>query len=371
MANKYVEPLLEESVYADVFDHLAHYSLKLTNSNTKGAIRVDKAYAKAVPYAALCSALAHGADVLTDYFRGAADAKAFKHLRFALSPISMANVEEAARSSTDAPPTKIKKEAEDLKYRHEAKLHFAPVLEIYNKRSLAAEVIGVPELNARLPQLLIPKGGDYLSVTPSASSSFGLHLHEIKKSVARNTRSATRSIGGANTQNIGGLTYTLHSAVIAPSPREDQGLRKAIAMLNRGVNYSIPKGPYTDYLGWRESLIHQKKTLDHDRRTKDQDQAMALNLLLPYLSALRAARKEIDALEQDIEHVVAQASQSEHRRASSNIISRKAVTKDDIAALASHICTRIATFGEDRKIGWDEHDRKHFGKLFAEKLNEL
>jgi hypothetical protein len=371
MENKLIEPPLADEVYLKVFNNLAHFSLKLVNSNTKGAIRVDGSYKKDLPYLALCTAQNSGIEVRMDYFKGALDAKAFKHLGLSLLEITEVDVNQAkeAMGSSIGPQSEQKalKDAHTkAEHNLEARMHYSRASELFKELSLSPGVLDVEALNPRITQLLVPKDGDYVSLSPIPSSGFGQYVGEVRRKTYDSNLSAFRSIGGANSQNIGGLVYHLRSPVFLSAPAENAALRAAMSLLHKGVAYRVPHRKFQEYLDWRGNVLSAGKYFDHDRRTKDRDSAFAKSLASDFLSLLELKSRDLTPLLDTID-VSLITPHSEYHSALIHFVVGGKLSRGQSLCIGTHVCDRIAQYKIDEKsLAWDEYDRKTFSKIIGD-----
>lgn len=371
MENKLIESPLADEAYLKVFENLAHFSLKLVNSNTKGAIRVDGSYKKDMPYLALCTAQNSGIAVRMDYFKGAADAKAFKHLGLSLLEITEVDVNHAKEALDSS--TGPKSEQKTLKDAHtkaehnlEARVHYARASELFNELELPANVLDVASLNPRITQLLVPKDGDYVSLSPIPSAGFGQYVGKVRRETFDSNLAAFRSIGGANSQNIGGLVYHLRSPVFLSAPAENSELRAAMSLLHKGIPYRVPHRKFQEYLDWRAKVLSGEKYFDHDRRTKDRDIAFAKSLAYDFLSYLELKKSDLAPLIDTID-VSLISPKSEYHSALVQFVCGGKLSRAQGLCIGIHVCDRISQYTiDDKSLAWDEYDRKTFSKIIGE-----
>ncbi len=375
MSNKYIEPMLEDIVYERVFGNLAHFSFKLMNTNAKGAIRIDENNVSKNLYACVETSISHGNTIAKDYFKGAGEAKAFKHLRLARAVIderliSELNEKSVVRQSKPltAEQKKAKNKAKDLQLRREAKLHFAPVLTIYDKADSSFHLFEEEKLNPRLTQILLPKDGQYVSVTPIASSGFGLHIANRRREKKLSLKSAQRSVGGANSQNVGGLTYYITEPLVTGCPKENKRLKEVLAIFYKGVPFRYSKSDFNDFIDWKAQKAASGESVNKNRKYIEKQEMFIRKILSPLVKSINAAQNILA----EHEHLLSgKSGGSENQFIPTDFLASHEFRRKNIKEISLKIIGKlnIQKDSKGRSLGFDVTELNRLSKIIGEKIN--
>lgn len=242
-----------ESVYAENARRLVHHSWKVSNSNaTAGGVRLSKFSALSLPYVSARTLVAVDVSLVLDYMANAGKtAKVIKQMR---------SVERADEFSKKAPASEV-----------------AAVRRVLDLIGSGFEE-GADFVDARLRQLLLPKAGSYVSVSPITSSGLcslffdsdaGLlarHEEELarqRKAALGDVTSLSRrrlnriqlGIGGSNPQNVGSLVRTMQRPLFVPGPQTKQSARSAFAIYYKGIELRAPVDLLLQYESMRKPII--------------------------------------------------------------------------------------------------------------------
>ena len=207
----------EDEYYADYFSKLVMFSSKGTNSNARElGIRLEQSDGVNAPYLSVRTMLQAGYSVDLDYSVNAGKAAtAFKHLQVA-----------KGRKKNEAMdrPEKIKK--------------------IYSDVTQSRLEIGTESIDDRLAQVLVPKDGRYISLTPLFSSGLASQLSdEISKLPEGHFVSRARiDKGGSRPNNIGGLIFKTNRPMFFQAPSENPEVKRAYRVFHNGIPlYSVDR----------------------------------------------------------------------------------------------------------------------------------
>lgn len=372
MVNKLIESLLDTQVYNEVFDTLAHFNCKLTNSNARGSIRVAKEYSKPLPYACVASAHAASVDIPLDYTRGAKDAKAFKHLQHARREIDidhLKKLESSVLSSTNK-KTKAKDSAslKDLQERNEAKVHFAKVGEIYQAIPDQTRHRDLDAIDPRMPQILLPKNGEYIAVTPIASSGFSVHVNKLSRGLG--LKQAHRSIGGKNSQNVGGLVYAITKGIVTSAPSEDTSIARLYRLVYKGPRYKVPPHIFKEYIAWRASIRDQGLSMEHNAKIKEADRRFVIRLAVPFFQFLRECREFFLEHKEQLPDIATEPLKEFHAACLHYCLTHT-MNRDSCKAIAEEIIWEISRYKHyetKAQVSWTQSEILRFIKIVAEAL---
>lgn len=207
--------------YRELADHLAHFSLKTTNTNAPaGGVRVSAAEALDLPYVSVRTLLACGREVPVDYIGNAA--------QFARIASQVNGFERGS-----ARPPSLDEERS--------------ITEAMDGVRTTSRAFGLTPVAVRVRQLLIenadaPSG--YVAVTPMNSAGLGALIRD--EFVARNKSRKDQGLpqlkvgnllwGGSNPQNIGGRVRDMQRALYFAPPRSNASYRRALAIHYRGIS---------------------------------------------------------------------------------------------------------------------------------------
>jgi len=374
MTSKFIEDILPPEKYREVFNTMAHFAMKLSNTNAAGAIRIDQTYAKTIPYAAVCTSLAHGKDIPTDYTRGAGDAKAAKHLRWATSTATAKDAQQFEAQSENASNKTEKKrfsvDAQNIRDIIAVKPYYASVKTLYEQADHHYAIINGEKISPRLTQLLLPKQDGYIAVTPLASAGYGCCFSQEIKKHDRWLSRVKRSLGGANPQNIGGLVYWLTKPLLMSAPHENAETKRIYQALYKSIPYVVPRTIFEQYAQWRKKIIVSKMSFEHNARIKRIDLSYALKLSDHHFKQLRIMRDEFDNIRDQLPEHIPEPETDSHR-AVARFLLGETLSRDDRDALGLYIATKIARFEmtDSIKIGWDNADISHFGRKIGESFH--
>lgn len=389
MKNPFVENLLGDERYEQAFNDSVHYSYKLTNSNVSGGVRVSSDYLLNIPYGCVGSAQFHDAKIRTDYYKSAVEGKPFKHLRLSLSSVTEEKIEELrAKVSTKSELESSKENFEKSKSKKsrkrsqkaspdqndlrkledefEAKKYYASVKEIYEGRDKSFRHFGKESIDARMPQVLIKKDDDYVSLSPISSAGYGEFLNLYIEEQGYWYNRADRSLGGSKDNNVGSLVFYLKRPIILSSPRNNKYLKDLYRIKYKGVQYEVPTDAFKEYLKWRRLIIGKGYSFEHDQRTKEGNIKFVNRLITGYLDKLRFCRKNLDrheGLSVDLS-----SADSEYHRAILKFVTRQLLDVEDLNAISSMVVHKISEYSLDGAgVNWSANETKKFKKVIEGK----
>jgi hypothetical protein len=240
-----------EDVYEATASRLVHHSWKVSNSNAAGGgVRLSASDALRLPYVSARTLLAAGVTLDLDYIADAKNGKIVKQMRA---------VQRASELSNKAPTSDSK-----------------AIKRVLGKVDSAFED-GTDLVDARLRQILLPKSGSYVSVTPITSSGvcaflfdkddglvtrhnklLSLDGNSDQEGASKSRRRLNRAhlgIGGSNPQNIGALVRSMQRPLFVPGPAGEQSARVAFAIYYKGVELKAPRDLLLQYEAQRTPII--------------------------------------------------------------------------------------------------------------------
>lgn len=389
MKNPFVENLLGDERYEQAFNDSVHYSYKLTNSNVSGGVRVSNDYLLNIPYGCVASAQFHDAKIRTDYYKSAVEGKPFKHLRLSLSSVTEEKIEElrdkvstkselesskenVGKSKSKKSRKRSKKASPDqndlkkLEDEFEAKKYYASVKEIYESRDKSFRHFGKESIDARMPQVLIKKDDDYVSLSPISSAGYGEFLNLYIEEQGLWYNRADFLLGGSKDNNVGSLVFCLKRPIILRTPEENGDLKDLYRIKYQGVQYNVPTDVFKEYLKWRQSIIGKGYSFERDKRTKEGNINFVNRLISGYLDKLRYCRKNFDRHEGI--SVDLGSSNSKYHRSILKFVTRQLLESEDLNAISSVIVHKICEWSLDgASINWSSNEIKKFKKIIEGK----
>lgn len=217
----------KNDVYINALEESVHFSFKTINSNIeKGGIRLNKQQALDLPYLSARTLLNENFLIPTDYQANAGKtASYFKVVKAAILNDDI-SLEEA----------EFQQQVEQLK----------PYIQpIFN----APYQAGTEDIDIRMRQLLIPKNGEYISISPLTAAGVNYLINQEvdtiniarkeKNSEFNGIQTAVFGIGGANPQNVGSLVRAMQRPITLSTPQASEKIRQALAIFYNGFTYRI------------------------------------------------------------------------------------------------------------------------------------
>lgn len=270
---------ISHEVYTDVINHCVHFSSRPVNTNARPVgVRLNNA-ASPMPYLAVCTIGPSKVDV--DYLRnGGSEAAPFKQTRAVLEKrlgdfdgVKMADVEHIQQTCLVV--------------------------------STSAFEFDTHNIDPRLRQILWPTGNDeYLALTPLPSAGLSYLINstvtalktKVENDAIEEKASKTGTppkkggyyarsilgIGGANTQNAGGLIYSMTRPLVFSAPQEDTNLRQGIAAYHNGIRYQHSRALLDEYGLWlyhRRGKTPSKNTVRIRTQVRDLIQRIGRDIL--------------------------------------------------------------------------------------------
>lgn len=245
-----------ENLYQQALAESVHHSLKIVNSNIKGGgIRLPTSSKLDLPYISTRILLSENIFTPVTYHTNSGkNATLFK-------------VVNALQLSEDL------SEADDEFKQNVSALK--PHLKIAFEQPFSS---GLEIIDIRMRQLLIPKDGRYLSISPLSAAGVNLLLNievdalkeqrkaEAKESKLKNIQTAVFGIGGSNAQNAGTppLIRAMQRPIVLGSPTLEPKTRLAFQYFYKGFDYQISnafinQAMYQELTTYAKSLIEQQK----------------------------------------------------------------------------------------------------------------
>jgi hypothetical protein len=272
--------------YREVVSRSVHFSAKGVNSNAEAfGIRLSGDAALPLPYVSVRCLMARGVPFATDYTKNTGSiATVFKQIRALTSGEAEIDPEEA-------------------------RAHLAAIAE--------AEAIphreGANAVNPRLRQILLPKGGGYVAVTPLPSGGLSREINrrvaahheritEARKDVSADTptpeylRLGTLGVGGANPQNVGSLVREMQTALCFTAPAEDPELRIVYSIHYRGLRLGLPRRLMMAWRDWRDvAKARNQGRLPTDMASREAERDLLLAVGRAILNQGERARQRLEA----------------------------------------------------------------------------
>ena len=220
-------PDLENDVYIEALEESVHFSFKTINSNIeKGGIRLDKNQALDLPYLSARTLLNENFLIPTDYQANAGKtASLFKVVKAAM-----------LNDDTSSEETEFQQQVERIKP------YIQPIFD-------APYQAGTEDIDIRMRQLLIPKNGEYISISPLTAAGVNYLINQEvdainfarkeKDSEFNGIQTAVFGIGGANPQNVGSLVRAMQRPITLSTPQASEKIRQALAIFYNGFTFRI------------------------------------------------------------------------------------------------------------------------------------
>lgn len=229
---------LPPASYAQTISEFVHFSFKTTNSNaTSGGIRVGPDKGLDLPYVSARTLIQAGYVIPLDYAaNGGKTALIAKQV----------NAFEAGKAAPGRP--------DEARAIQDA---------MRDARTTGGEV-NADFVSLRLRQLLLPRDGAYVAVTPLGASGLCQIIKnriDSHNEVARETgrHRLTRAflgIGGANPQNVGALVRDMQQPLVSFPPQARGDLREVFGTYYRGISLRPSRSKMLDYRQWQMAARH-------------------------------------------------------------------------------------------------------------------
>lgn len=278
-----------------------HFSVKTINTNIdKGGIRLSQDQALDLPYISARTLLADGLRIPTDYTANAG--KTATHFKV----IKAAMTDDAVVDTKGNPDPELQLIADALTPSIE-QLFDAP----YQS--------GLEHINPRMRQLLIPKDGSYISLSPITAAGVNYWLNDeidaIKAQQKNNENdkrfrspiTAVFGIGGANPQNAGSLIRAMQRPIYLSAPTANEEVSQAFRLFYQGFDYYIPHKITIDkaltpaLIKWVHLIKKDLKTTAQDPRQPWQEEGIFASK-----TDLSRRNAELAFLRQIVRNVLAQ-----------------------------------------------------------------
>ncbi|MCQ8104848.1 hypothetical protein NP590_12095 [Methylomonas sp. SURF-2] len=209
-------------------------------------------------------------------------------------------IKQIKRLETESIET-IESDGEDLKHLKMSLLEFI-------SKSYATPN-GLLQVEPRLRQLLLPKGSDYMAITPLPCGSLSKEIN--RRTQAHNELAKDRNqkfidtgilgIGGSKPQNVSLYAKDLSSPLYFATPAENRVIRAAWAIHHQGIAIRLPYRAMLAWKTWREQVAAQHGgQIPTDMRHRDRERQLVLDVaqgvLMQGRKALRLLEKQRDLL---------------------------------------------------------------------------
>lgn len=238
-----------ENLYQQALAESVHHSLKIVNSNIKGGgIRLATSSKLDLPYISVRTLLSENiCTPVTYHTNSGKSATLFKVVNALQLNEDLAEADDEFKQNVSALKPQLKTAFEQP---------FSSGLEI---------------VDIRMRQLLIPKDGAYVSLSPLSAAGVNLLMNievdalkekrkaEAKDSKLRNIQMAVFGIGGSNAQNAGTppLIRAMQRPIVLDSPKKSNDSHAGFQFFYKGFEYEISNA-YLNY-GTYAELIHDSK----------------------------------------------------------------------------------------------------------------
>ncbi|WP_407502871.1 hypothetical protein [Acinetobacter baumannii] len=222
-------PEPQTDIFINALEESVHFSLKTINSNIeKGGIRLSKQQALDLPYLSARTLLNEDFLIPNDYQANAG------------KTASIFKVVKAAMINDDI-------SSEEAEFQQQVEQLKPSISSIFNEPYQA----GTENIDIRMRQLLIPKNGEYVSVSPLTAAGVNYlvnqevdavnELRKEKDSEFNRIQTAVFGIGGANPQNVGSLVRSMQRPITVDAPQASEKVRQALAIFYNGFTIRLSR----------------------------------------------------------------------------------------------------------------------------------
>lgn len=235
---------------------LVHFSAKGVNSNAEPfGVRLGRDDGLALPYVSVRCLMAQGAALAVDYAKNPGG-------------------ESLAAAGETAKTADVYRQIRQLQAGEhgQAEETAAPLLAaIAEALAVAhADPEGLRQVSPRLRQVLLPKDGDYVALTPLPCAGLSREINrrvrqhnEAAKEARKNGDAASPrqlplaglGVGGSNPQNVGALVREMQTALAFDAPKEHRAIRLAFAIHHRGIPIALPRRLMLAWHDWRHRAM--------------------------------------------------------------------------------------------------------------------
>ncbi len=309
-----------------------HFSTKATNSNARaGGIRLGSDEKLTLPYVCLQTTREN---VGLEYV-SSVDQRILKQIEWCLDPETRSQIPGS------------KEEVEQI-------------IADYHNLSNSHLDVGTDYVSPRLRQLLFPAPDSvetkYVGVTPLRSTTFCQLIDQKIKTAndnaeakhgkkVRKLRGVHMGFGGANPQNSGRHTRSLHRPLMFMSPTEDKQTSRAFSIFYKGVSLHPSEIIMQDYRKWKLALLAKYPDgIPTNLRLKEQEKGIVQHIVLQILKKGEWAR-EILLQNEKVLPVSQQGLVSENvASVPAGVIDEKLRDQAWIDEFAQHMAKQIADF---------------------------
>lgn len=225
---------LPHELYAATCAELVTFSHKTVNSNSPaGGIRLAPKQGLRLPYVSARTLLGAGETPTLDYIANAGKtATAVKQLS------------QLREGATTAPPDEAER-----------------ILATLVEATAQGAQIGTDRVSLRARQLLLPRQGGYVAVTPLTSGGVSRKLRakarqhndrlkEAPDEELRRIPAAVFGLGGSNPQNVGSLVRDMQRPLVFFAPTENRQLKAILALYFHGGRIQLPRALLRGFRDW-------------------------------------------------------------------------------------------------------------------------
>lgn len=225
---------LPHELYAATCAELVTFSHKTVNSNAPaGGIRLAPEQGLKLPYVSARTLLGAGEALALDYPANAGKtATAVKQLNQLREGSATAPADEAER-----------------------------ILATLTEATAQGTQIGTDKVSLRARQLLLPKEGGYVAVTPLTAGGVNRklrarvrqhneYLKETPDDSRRRIPFAVFGLGGSNPQNVGSLVRDMQRPLVFFAPPENRQVKAILALHFQGVRIRLPRPLLRAFRDW-------------------------------------------------------------------------------------------------------------------------
>lgn len=269
---------LPHEFYESTCAKLVTFSHKTVNSNAPpGGIRLAPEQGLKLPYVCARTLLAAGEAPALDYPANAGKtATAVKQLN------------QLREGNATAAPDEAKR-----------------ILATLAEATAQGTEVGTKKVSLRARQLLLPKQGGYVAVTPLTAggvsknlrAKVGQHNDRLKKipdETQRRIPVAIFGLGGSNPQNVGSLVRDMQRPLVFFGPTENRQLKTILALHFQGIRIRLPRPLLRSFRDWRTDCRRRNGgKIPTNMETREEEIIYIRQIARAILAQGEAARQQL------------------------------------------------------------------------------
>ncbi len=271
---------LPRDLYSKTCAELVTFSHKTVNSNAPpGGIRLSSHHGLKLPYVSARTLLGAGKTLALDYIANRG--------KTATAVKQLSQLQEGIAS---APPDEAHS-----------------ILSMLAEKTAEGAQFGTDRVSMRARQLLLPRRGAYVAVTPLSAGGVSRqiraavreHNDRLKEAEAsdptrRRIPLAVFGLGGSNPQNVGSLVRDMQRPLVFFAPTENRQLKAVLALHFQGARIRLPRDLMNDFRDWYTACRSRNNgRIPTNMATRDEEIRHVRAITLAVLAQGKAARQRL------------------------------------------------------------------------------